>query len=236
MTVELYLGDCMEILQGIDSDIADIVITSPPYNIKGGQHKSSGMLKEIPRNITRDWYEDDLSEEDYQIWMSSVVSELLRITRGLVWINHKVRYADRKAIHPARFLDFPLYSEVIWDRGGSITLNARKFAPSYEVIYGFGEPNYWNNDANKLMSVWRIAPSRNNGHPCAFPLQIPLRLINASCELGGTVLDPFMGSGTTGVACMQTGHNFIGIELDPKYYELAEKRIAKAQLQIRMEI
>ena len=53
---------------------------------------------------------------------------------------------------------------------------------------------------------------------------------------GDLILDPFMGSGTTGVACMQTGRNFIGIEIDPKYYAIAEKRIAEAQLQIRMPL
>ena len=53
---------------------------------------------------------------------------------------------------------------------------------------------------------------------------------------GDTILDPFMGSGTTGVAAVQTGRNFIGIEIEPKYYEIAEKRIAEAQLQMRMPI
>ena len=56
-------------------------------------------------------------------------------------------------------------------------------------------------------------------------------------NLGDTILDPFMGSGTTGVACVQTGgRNFIGIEIEPKYFEIAEKRIAEAQLQMRMEL
>jgi DNA modification methylase len=52
---------------------------------------------------------------------------------------------------------------------------------------------------------------------------------------GSTVLDPFMGSGTTGVACVQTGRNFIGIEIDPDYFAIAERRIAEAQLQPRLE-
>ena len=58
---------------------------------------------------------------------------------------------------------------------------------------------------------------------------------NASNE-GDTILDPFMGSGTTGVACVKTGRNFIGIEIDPDYYAIAEKRIAEAQLQTRMDL
>ena len=51
-----------------------------------------------------------------------------------------------------------------------------------------------------------------------------------------TVLDPFMGSGTTGVACVQTGRNFIGIEIEKGYYDIAEKRIKEAQMQLRLEI
>ena len=61
-------------------------------------------------------------------------------------------------------------------------------------------------------------------------------LDKAKIPKGGTVLDPFMGSGTTGVACVQTGRNFIGIEIDPNYYAIAEKRIKEAQMQLRLEI
>ena len=64
-----------------------------------------------------------------------------------------------------------------------------------------------------------------------------MELIVADFSAGGeSVADPFMGSGTTGVACVQTGRNFIGIEIEPKYFEIAQARIAEAQLQIRMEI
>ena len=76
-------------------------------------------------------------------------------------------------------------------------------------------------------------------HDKQHPTQKPLALIKElilSCTLeGDTVLDPFMGSGTTGVACVQTGRNFIGIEIDPAYFAIAEKRIAEAQLQPRLE-
>ena len=58
----------------------------------------------------------------------------------------------------------------------------------------------------------------------------------ASTKPGDTILDPFMGSGTTGVACMQTGRKFIGIEIDPTYFAIAEKRIKEAQMQLRFEI
>lgn len=61
-------------------------------------------------------------------------------------------------------------------------------------------------------------------------------MINKFSNEGATILDPFMGSGTTGVACVQTGRKFIGIEIEPKYFEIAKKRIQQAQLQMRMPL
>ncbi len=82
-----------------------------------------------------------------------------------------------------------------------------------------------------------MLPGKRNGHPANFPIELPLRLIELFTHASdATILDPFMGSGTTGVACVQTGRNFIGIEIDPGYYAIAEKRIKQAQLQIRMTI
>ena len=74
------------------------------------------------------------------------------------------------------------------------------------------------------------------GHPCPRPLDQMRHIVYQWVKPKGVVLDPFMGSGTTGVACVQTGHKFIGIELNEEYYNIAEKRIAEAQKQIRMEI
>jgi DNA modification methylase len=68
-----------------------------------------------------------------------------------------------------------------------------------------------------------------NSHPCVKPLALMRWLVKLACPAGGTVLDPFMGSGTTGVACVQTGRRFVGIELDPGYFAIAEKRIAAAR-------
>ena len=73
-------------------------------------------------------------------------------------------------------------------------------------------------------------------HPCPRPLGQVQHIIEQWVRPGAIVLDPFMGSGTTGVACVKTGRNFIGIEIDPDYYAIAEKRIAEAQQQFRLGI
>ena len=77
--------------------------------------------------------------------------------------------------------------------------------------------------------------SKDTGHPWQQDLDYALWGIEALTDPSNTILDPFMGSGTTGVACVQTGRNFIGIEIDPGYAEIARQRIEKAQLQARQE-
>lgn len=236
---EIINGDCLGVLRTMDDASVDIVVTSPPYNQLGtrvpatptGMHKSNGFLQ----TVSELGYPDDMVEEDYQEWLRSVVLECLRVARGIVWVNHKVRYRDGVAIHPARFLPFPIYSEIIWDRGGSMALNCRRFAPSHETILGFGSPHFWDNSVNTKMSVWRIAPNREpgaEGHPCPYPVDIAAGPITASCPMGGVVLDPFAGSGTTGVAAVHSGRRFIGIEREADYCEIARKRIAAAAAQL----
>lgn len=73
-------------------------------------------------------------------------------------------------------------------------------------------------------------------HPTPKPIEYMVKLVERTTNEGDTILDPFMGSGTTGVACIQTGRKFIGIEIDPTYYEIAKKRIKEAQLQMRLPI
>ncbi len=76
--------------------------------------------------------------------------------------------------------------------------------------------------------------SENANHPTQKPTEIMRFLIDNFTSESDTILDPFMGSGTTGVACVQTGRKFIGVEIDPTYFEIAVKRIKEAQLQPRL--
>lgn len=87
-----------------------------------------------------------------------------------------------------------------------------------------------------MHSVWKIHPesAKKIGHTAPYPVEIPYRIIKFYSSRNGIILDPFMGSGTTGVACIKTGKKFIGIELDPTYFSLAEKRIHDAQQQMRL--
>lgn len=233
----LIQADCLEALRSMPDGSVDCVVTSPPYNQLGermnrkpgslGMHEGGGWITAV----NEIGYEDDMPEPEYQAWLNNVVSECLRVSKGLVWVNHKIRYRDGESLHPARFLPFPLWSEVVWDRGGSMALNCKRYAPSHEGLWGFGKPHYWDDRFNTRMSVWRVAVNRDAGaefHPCPFPKRLVTPLVISSCPEGGTVLDPFNGAATSGVVCVETGRRYVGIEKREDYFAGSVKRIRAA--------
>ncbi len=169
--ITIYHGDCVDVMQSMTEGHVDITVSSPPYNTIAAT-TPSGMMAEHnhKQNKGYDGYADDLPELEYQEWMREVFGHCMSVSSGLVWINHKTRYRNKKGIHPLHIFPWSFYSELIWDRKGSITLNARKFAPSHEAVIGFGTPHYWDDDQNTKMSVWQINPETDvKGHPCPFP-------------------------------------------------------------------
>ena len=239
-TVDLRLGDCLEAMKTIPAGSVDAVVTSPPYNIvrewSGGGPNSN--MKRTDSKFNNEWYEDAMPEEDYQELQKQVIRECLRICRGSIFYNHKVRYAIKRRneiYFPMDWLrEFPIWTEIIWDRDGGQGGNSNRWILADERIYQIGRPVVWNGAIGT--NIWRIRPETYPGHPCTFPVKLVKRCILPTTDPGMTILDPFMGSGTTGVACVQTGRNFIGIEINEGYFNIAQKRIEQAQRQTIMEL
>lgn len=236
--IQLHCCDARELLLSLTDRQVDVTITSPPYNTlpkdtraygfrrrkRGGIRENSGGQDGWLNKVERHGYDDRLPEDRYQAWLIWMVSEMSRVSHGLVWINHKLRYHNGRGLHPLRWLPFDVWSEVIWDRRGSLALNCGKHAPSHEYLFAFGRPHWWDDSQNKLLSVWQIPPERGcDEHPCPWPLEIPRRLIAASCPPDGVVLDPFMGRGTTGLAALELGRRFIGCDKSPAYFTAAKR-------------
>lgn len=232
----LYCGDCMDVLPMLLAQSVDVVITSPPYNTLNPSAKPSGVHADRKNGVNiwmekQDGYFDQRKEKDYQEWQRKVFAECLRVA-PIVWINHKTRYRKSVGIHPLHiYRDAPLYAEIVWDRGVSMALNCKRYAPSHEYFFAFGKPRKWNDKHNCRMSVWRIAArsgkDETNDHPCPYPCDLITPIIESS-DAGRGTLDPFMGSGSTGVACVQANRRFIGIELDPAHFATACRRIRDA--------
>lgn len=229
---QILCGDCLDIMRQWPDGCVDIAVTSPPYNTLPQSEHASGLhgqrLSGVNKWISRaaHGYFDSRPESEYQMWIAEVCRQCARVSKGLIWVNHKVRYRDGEGVHPVRFIDLPLYAEVVWDRKVSMALNCKRYAPSHEGLWAFGRPHWWDDCQNTLMSVWSIGFDRDdNPHPCAFPLEIASRPIGSSCPPGGIVLDPFSGSGTTAVAAKMLGRKFIGIDISPEYCEIARARL-----------
>ena len=123
---------------------------------------------------------------------------------------------------------------LVWDKGyAGLGVG---FRPAYEVVLEFtnGSTEYQTRTGQNVLRSPRVHSSRKQHH-AEKPIELLAEIIAVAVGIDGTVLDPFMGSGTTGVACVQTGRNFIGIEIDPTYYAIAERRIAEAQQQLTLQ-
>lgn len=235
--IVIYHGDCREILPTLPE--IHLAVTSPPYNQKIDTFRPSGMHKET-RWVDKisDGYFDSMPEENYQQWQSNILELLHRCigATGSLFYNHKLRWRDGNIIFPLDWIrrsPWRVRQEIIWQRDGSCTLNARMFGPSDERIYWLvKEKHKWNQDCVGYLTVWKLGNQVSGFHPCAFPLEYPLRAILATTDLGDTVLDPFMGSGTTLRAAKDLGRNAIGIDIDEAHCESSARRLQQEVLSL----
>lgn len=230
---KIIQGDCLEIMRQLPSASVELVVTSPPYNLKnssgngmkdgrGGKWKNALLVNGYSH------YDDCMPHEEYVSWQRNCLSEMLRIipSNGAIFYNHKWRVQDgllqdrQDIVH-----GFPVRQIIIWKRKGGINFNAGYFLPTYEVIYLIAKPKFkLSPRANAHGDVWEFKQEMKNIHPAPFPIALIDRILSST--EAKTVLDPFMGSGTTAIAALLNDRKFLGIELSPNYVEMAEKRIA----------
>jgi DNA modification methylase len=212
--VKLYLGDCLEVMKSIPDKSVDAVITDPPYGIK--RDKGFEGFGGFGTPIARKKYEGDWDNERPN---SDYFKQILRIAKTVLIFGGNY------------FSDYLPVSNhwIAWDK--------RNTMPTFgdcELVW----TNIKRNSVKMITKEYNglIGKEEERFHATQKPVKIIHWLINNYIDENTTILDPFMGSGTTGVACVQTGRNFIGIEIDPTYYAIAEKRIKDAQQQMRLPI
>lgn len=224
MTHQLIHGDCLEEMKKIPDGSVDLVVTSPPYNLGNGHHTG---------NIRHKAYEDNMPESEYQEWQIKVLNECFRVLKddGSIIYNHKNRIKNGVQITPYQWLlktGFIVKQEIVWFNG-SQNFDKIRFYPMTERIYWLAKSpktklfNAINHHDLFGKDEWRAVGTRGT-HTRAYPEKMVIDILSCFPD-ANTVLDPFMGSGTTGVACKNLNRNFIGIELDKDYYEIAKKRL-----------
>ena len=239
--------DCLEFMRSLPDGCVDLIVTSPPYNknahasanVKPWKGESWSNMR--GRQIAYDVYSDDMPQEQYEAWQKDVISECLRILKdtGSLFYNHKDIISEGRIIPPRWVYDFPVHQQLIWERPGTPALDPHYFFPVTEYIYWFvKDPKkaYFNRDnVAQRSSVWRFNLERN-AHPAPFPLALVQKCIASSAPPYALVYDPFMGSGTTAIAVIQSGEGreFIGTEISPKYVEMANERIRIESAQLSL--
>lgn len=222
----LILADCRDWLESLPKCFrVDAVITDPPYGVEfSGKAAHSRGKKRTKAN------EGYLSTDDTPEYIETVV--VPTFTRILA-------RAKRAAVTPGtkNMWLYPRPADVGTFFSASGTgLATWGFCCSQPILYYGKCPYLERGMGGRPNSMGQSYPNDANqsGHPCAKPLPQMRWLVNRVTMMEETVLDPFMGSGTTGVACVDMNRKFLGVEIEPKYFELACERIARAQDQQRL--
>lgn len=225
-------GDAISVMEQLPDSSIDLIVTSPPYNLKnstgnglkdgrGGKWKNARLMNGYAA------HDDCMPYDDYVKWQRKCLEQMMRLLKsdGAIFYNHKWRVQggllqDRREIIEG----FPVRQIIIWRRKGGINFNRGYFLPTYEVIYLIAKPDFvLSPKANSYGDIWEFTQDMNNPHPAPFPIDLITRiLVSTNANL---VLDPFMGSGTTAVAAKQLGKNFIGIEIAEEYCQMAQSRL-----------
>lgn len=235
---KIICGDCLTIMKQLPDKCVDLIVTSPPYNLKnstgngmkdgrGGKWSNAALINGYAT------YDDNMPYDEYCEWQKECLQEMMRLLKddGAIFYNHKWRVQngliqDRREI----ISDFPVRQIIIWRRKGGINFNAGYFLPTYEVIYLIAKKEFkLAPKASRHGDVWEFMQEQKNSHPAPFPVALIDRIVSSTNAQ--VILDPFMGSGTTAVVAQGLKRNFIGIELSKEYCEMAEKRLERNKIQ-----
>lgn len=214
--IQLYNGDCLELMKNIPDGSVDLVLTDPPYGMDFQSHFRKEMYSKIGNDKALDWLE-------------SYVDECFRILKDNTAVYFFCSWHNVDIFKQAIEKKFKIKNILIWEKNNTSMGDLKgSYAPKYEMII-------FAHKGRKLLNGFRYADvikanrTGNKVHPTEKPVDLLELFIKNSSDEGAVVFDGFMGSGSCGVACINTNRNFIGIELDKGYFDIAKKRIKEAQ-------
>ncbi|GHU82940.1 methyltransferase [Spirochaetia bacterium] len=213
-----------------------MIFADPPYNLSG-----KGFLTvKNGKPVACDKGNWDIID-DIHVFNRAWLTECKRVLSdtGTLWVSGTLHN------HPSigvllKELDFWIINDIIWfKRNATPLLSKTRLAPSTELIWlASKSKNYFFdydkakeiNGGKQMKNLWEILAERHlTEHPTEKPETLLNRILLLGSKIGDTILDPFMGSGTTGAVAKKLGRNFIGIEIDNNYFNIAEERIKKTK-------
>lgn len=237
--INLYYGNCLEILWQMKEGSADMCFTSPPYNMRTRIRNGKYTTRERSEHFSKkyDSFDDAMGIDEYYEFHKAIINEMIRISNIVVY-NVQIVTGSKEAIFKL-IGHFNKYIKdiIIWDKGhGQPAMHEGVLNKASELILviesdakaGRAFSNY-NFNRGELSDIWRVNRERSvtKLHGATMPIKLAeMAILNFSKE-GQTILDPFMGTGTTGIVCKQNNRNFIGIDISQDYFNIAKNRIGE---------
>jgi site-specific DNA-methyltransferase (adenine-specific) len=229
---ELYQGDCLEVMQDLEDKSIDMVLCDLPYGTTQNKWDTIIPLDKLWKQYKRICRGAVVLTAAQPFSSTLVCSNLAEFRYQWIWVKTKITGVLNAKRMPVR-----KHEQVLVFSAAPTVYNAQGLVRKGTVTkQGGNSGNYGDRDSEAYIQEWtnwprdvlEIASEGKTVHPTQKPVALMEYLIRTYTNEGMTVLDNCMGSGTTGVACMNTGRNFIGIEKDDKYIQIAYKRITEA--------
>ena len=226
--MELINGNCLEIMKGISDNSIDLIVTDPPYLIN---YKTSRR-----KNKNHDFC-TEIKNDDNPELIEKYINECYRImkedTAMYIFCNHNKVDFFKQTLEKA---NFKIKNMIIWVKNNWTAGDLKAaFGKQYEIIFlvNKGRAMF---KGKRITDIWEFnrVSGKDLVHQNQKPVGLLEQMILKHSDKGQVVFDGFMGSGSTGVACVNTNRKFIGIELDKKYFDIAEKRIDEAKQQLNI--
>ena len=246
-TMKLYNNDCLDVINCLENDSIDLVVTSPPYNVDLGKNKYNKNSYDV--------YNDNKEHSAYITWLKTIFQSLypkLKVgARVCINIgdgkNGKIPTHSDIIQFMTHGLGYLPYTTIIWNKsqvgnrlawGSWMSPSSPSFPKPFEYILIFAKESYklqakGETDLQRdefiqsAFAYWDIQPETQMhriGHPAMYPRAIPYKLIKMLSWKNSTVFDPFNGAGTTGLVCKQLGREYIGAEISEDYCQISVDR------------
>lgn len=248
---ELILGDSLKIIKTFEDNSIDLIFADPPYFLSNdGISCSNGKMVSVNKG---DWDKYN-GKKEMDEFNTLILKEFKRIIKptGSIWVSGT--YHNIFSLGSImQELELKILNNIIWEKNNPApNLSCRMFTHSTESILWARKnekaKHFYNyelmkeeNNGKQMKDVWRFpttpkSEKKFGKHPTQKPLSLLRRIVKASSKEGDIILDPFMGSGTTGVAAIEKNRRFIGIELEEEYFLIAKKRIEETSTNIQQTL
>lgn len=223
---KLYQGDCLEVMKNIEDGSVDLVVTDPPYKtITGGD--SNGANSERPKGMLQG---NRKLFKHQNIKISSWIPEIYRVLKEGSHCYIFTNFLNlQEMLNESTKVGFKLHNLLVWEKNNCTPSQYYMKNCEYVLFLRKGKAKWINNigDSKTVHKFNNIIG--NKLHPTEKPVDLLEYYLLNSSEPNDIVFDPFMGSGSTGVAALNANRDFIGIELDEGYFEIAKERIEGVQ-------